>query len=279
MVIIMLKNIKVGIYKIQNKINNKVYIGQSKNIYLRWYNHRCDAKTKDYPLYRSIRKYGIENFSFSIIEECQISELTNKEDYWISFYNSYIPNGYNIAKAETHSSNLSIPKKYLDIIEDIENSSLKLQEIASKYNMSISQIGRINNGKAWRLENKNYPLRGHPPIDIEIIKEMLKENLTISQIAESLSITIPALKYILKSNNEKVSDTRKKMTSNKRIFMKDLKGNIIKNFISAKEAAEYLKKIKSSTENFELDSYRIAILRHTKNNKPYKGFLWEMDLD
>lgn len=273
----MLKNIKIGIYKIQNKINNKVYIGQSKNIYLRWYGHRCDAKVKDYPLYKAIRKYGIENFSFSIIEECQISELASKEDYWISFYNSYIPNGYNINKAETHCSNLKIPEKYLSIIKDIEASTLQLKEIAKKYNMSTVQIGRINNGKAWRLDNKNYPLRGHPPIDINIIKEMLKENLTISQIADALSISAPQLKYCLKKNNEKVSYIREKMTSNKRIFMKNLDGIIIKNFISAKAAAEYLKEIKSSTENFKLDSYRVAILRHARNNKPYKGFLWEME--
>lgn len=277
MVIIMLKNIKIGIYKIQNQLNNKIYIGQSKNIYRRWYGHRCDAKEKNYPLYNAMRKYGIENFSFEIIEECSISELANREDYWINFYNSYTPNGYNLAKAETHYSNLKVPDKYLNIIEDIESSPLKLKEIAEKYNMSIPQISRINNGKAWRLEDKTYPLRGNLPIDLDIVKEMLKENLTLSQIASALSVPTHNIKYLLNSNNEKVSNVRERMTSNKRIFMKNLEGKILKNFISAKEAAEYLKNKNSPIEEIALDSYRIAILRHSKNNKPYKGFIWSRE--
>lgn len=277
MVIEMLKNIKIGIYKITNLINNKIYIGQSKNIYRRWYSHRCDYKNKDLPLYNSIRKYGIDNFSFEIIEECQINQLSEKEDYWINHYNSYVPNGYNIKKAETHYSNITIPEKYLFIIKDIEESSLSLKDIAKKYDMSIGQIGRINNGRAWRLQDKQYPLRGHPPIEIEIIKDMLKENLTLSQIADALSVSVASLKYLLNINDQKVLEIREKMTSNKRIFMKDLDGNIIKNFISAKSAAEYLKEINKNSENLELDSYRIAILRHSKNKKPYKGFLWDRD--
>lgn len=273
----MLNNIKIGIYKITNLINSKVYIGQSKNIYKRWYSHRCDYKKKNLPLYYSMRKYGIENFSFEIIEECQIDQLSKKEDYWINNYNSYVPNGYNVKKAETHSSNISIPEKYLLIIKDIEESPLLLKEIAEKYHMSTGQIGRINNGRAWRLQDKQYPLRGHPPIKIEIIKDMLKENLTLSQIAEALSVSTSVLKYELEKNNQKVLGIREKMTSNKRIFMKNLNGEIIKNFISAKSAAEYLKELNEDFENLEIDSYRIAILRHSKNKKPYKGFLWDRD--
>ena len=277
----MLKNIKVGIYKICNIKNNKIYIGQSKNIYRRWYEHRCSVKNleKTIPLYFAMRKYGIENFSFSIIEECPIENLSAREDYWINFFNSYVPNGYNVKKAETHFSNINIPEKYLSIINDIENSTLKLKDIAKKYNLSTVQIGRINNGKAWRLQDKDYPLRGYPNIDIEVVKGMIKENLTISQIAEALSISTSSLKYLLKSKEEKISNIRNKMTSNKRIFMKNLEGEILKNFISAKEAAEFLKKELNKIANFELDSYRIAILRHAKNNKPYKGYLWSYNGD
>lgn len=58
-----------GIYKITNLTNNKVYIGQSKNIEERWSNHRKDSfniKDVEYnsPLHRAIRKYGLSNFEF-----------------------------------------------------------------------------------------------------------------------------------------------------------------------------------------------------------------------
>lgn len=265
-------NIKIGIYKIENLINNKVYIGQSKNIYKRWYGHRCDCKTKEYPLYQAIRKYGIENFHFSILEECKIEKLSEREDYWMNYYHSLTPNGYNINKAETHYTNLAIPQQYLDIIEDIETSELKLKDIATKYNMSSVQIGRINNGKAWRLDGKSYPLRGHQKLDIEIIQQMILSNLSISDIAAALSVTVPTLKGFLKKENIQIKDIREPFTSNKKIAMYDLNGELIKEFISAKRAAEFLKE--NPKNNLELDSYRIAILRNSKKNREYKGYIW-----
>lgn len=129
--------IKTGIYLIENLVNNKKYVGQSKNIYARWSGHRCDSKEKNLPLYFAMRKYGLENFKFSILEECDISDLPKKEDYWITYYNSYVPNGYNVNRAEAHGTNLSVPQKITDIMDDIENGTDKLKDIAIKYGMSI----------------------------------------------------------------------------------------------------------------------------------------------
>lgn len=90
----------IGIYKITNSINDKVYIGQSENIERRWKEHEKDSKTKHYALYLAMRKYGIENFKFEVIEECSIKELDEKEIYYIEQHNSYIhakdSNGYNM---------------------------------------------------------------------------------------------------------------------------------------------------------------------------------------
>ena len=61
-----------GIYKITNKVNGKVYIGQSRDIKRRWYEHRKvkgDYDRHSYPLYSAIEKYGIDNFEFEIIEK------------------------------------------------------------------------------------------------------------------------------------------------------------------------------------------------------------------
>ena len=88
------------IYKISNSQNQKVYIGQTiQEISKRFYNHIYCAynkdNMKDYPLYRAIRKYGKENFFIQIIEEVEDEQLNNREIYWIDYYNSYVPKGYN----------------------------------------------------------------------------------------------------------------------------------------------------------------------------------------
>lgn len=82
-----------GIYKITNNINGKIYIGQSIDIEHRWNEHQ-KAKTNFY-LHNAIRKYGIENFDFEIIEECEEHLLNSREIFWIDYYDSY-NNGYNL---------------------------------------------------------------------------------------------------------------------------------------------------------------------------------------
>ena len=89
-----------GIYKITNNITHKVYIGQTTDSNRRWKDHKRLAFTpnhKEYnkALYQAMRKYGIENFSFNLIEEIENkNERNNREIYWINYYNSY-NNGYN----------------------------------------------------------------------------------------------------------------------------------------------------------------------------------------
>ena len=65
-----------GIYKITNKLNNNCYIGKSIDIERRFKEHKTHAFYKkernrewNKVLYRAIRKYGLENFSFEVLEE------------------------------------------------------------------------------------------------------------------------------------------------------------------------------------------------------------------
>ena len=73
-----------GIYKITNNINNKCYIGQSKNIKRRFSEHKSEKYRKIHitkRLYRAITKHGIENFSFEIIEICNTIKLDERENF------------------------------------------------------------------------------------------------------------------------------------------------------------------------------------------------------
>lgn len=84
------------IYKITNNINNKVYIGKTAfSIDQRFKKHCYDAfrdENEHRPLYAAIRKYGVDNFSISLIEETDKPE--EREKYWIEYYGSF-KNGYN----------------------------------------------------------------------------------------------------------------------------------------------------------------------------------------
>lgn len=87
-----------GIYKIENLINGKLYIGQSKNIESRWKQHLSELNNHthhNYKLQRDWIEYGNEAFKFSILEGYE--SLDDKEKYFIEKYSS-IENGYNLAE-------------------------------------------------------------------------------------------------------------------------------------------------------------------------------------
>lgn len=148
----------IGIYKIENKLNHKCYIGQSVNIERRWSEHKVKSKISNGILYNAIRKNGLENFDFSIICECKVEELDEKEIYYIQQYNSLIPNGYNI-QLGGNTSKIAPSEKELSIIEDIISSDLTFDEIGNKYNLSRRTIIRINQGDTWYNNSYLYPLR------------------------------------------------------------------------------------------------------------------------
>lgn len=75
-----------GIYKITNLIDNKFYIGSSKNIYKRWNQHKTDLKNNKHHnsrLQNAYNKYGKENFIYEILENVDLENLIDKEQQYI----------------------------------------------------------------------------------------------------------------------------------------------------------------------------------------------------
>ena len=161
----------IGIYKITNKTNNKIYIGQSTNIEKRWGEHKRNAfnsntHTYHYPLYLAIRKYGLDNFVFEIVEECLTENLTKQEQYWMDYYNSLDGNyGYNLVPAESAKRgeycNWAVLTDFQ--VEQIENllqqTTIPMSQIAEMYQVSGSCVEDINKGCRRTKDNLQYPLR------------------------------------------------------------------------------------------------------------------------
>jgi len=86
------------IYKATNKINNKIYIGQTcSSLKIRIGEHRRSSKLKkeNSKFYNAIRKYGVDGFNFECIEACASKEeLNNKEIFYIKLFDCY-NSGYN----------------------------------------------------------------------------------------------------------------------------------------------------------------------------------------
>lgn len=108
------------IYKITNTINNKQYIGKTeRNISVRWKEHiRHIEMYPNIPLYKAMKKYGIQAFIIEQVEECDNAIINEREKYWIAFFNTY-QNGYNCTMGGEGS-----------LIEYDEN---ELQNIISRY--------------------------------------------------------------------------------------------------------------------------------------------------
>lgn len=92
-------NSRSGVYRILNRMNDKVYVGSSLDLGKRIHGHRLalnKGRHSNVYLQRSWNKYGEHCFKFSIIEICSPDTCVEREQFWIDWYESYLfKNGYN----------------------------------------------------------------------------------------------------------------------------------------------------------------------------------------
>lgn len=174
-----------GIYKIENLINHKVYIGQTIDIKTRWFHHK--TATDNFIIHKAFKKYGLDNFSFNILEECSKDELNNKEIYYINKYNSLVPNGYNMIEGGSNGAALAKRKKvnqyslngeYIQTFESISEAS-RQTNISDANIVSCCKHKRNYAGDfQWRYPDDNDK-------DIQCFEKIFKtkkKNVIIQQI-------------------------------------------------------------------------------------------------
>jgi len=182
-----------GIYRIENKVNNKVYIGQSVDIEhrKRWhFNALRRGKHWNKHLQNAWNKYGMEKFDFTIIETCSTSQLDDKEIYWISHYNS-MDSGYNESVGGRHT-------------EFSDNTKSKISIACSKDKNGF--YGKHHTGESKKImsaiKKEQYIGEKHPrstittEIALEIIRLLKQNKYTTQQVADIVGTSYHVVKCI-----------------------------------------------------------------------------------
>lgn len=156
-------NVKIYgvIYKITNKINGKIYIGQTTNDFDRRYSNNITKRTKNKHLKSSIEKYGLENFDICKVYDVAFSkeELDIKECMYIELYNcTNREKGYNIRGGGSRGKTSEETKQKLSELNKGENNPNygKHRSDETKKKISGANKGRHHTDETKEKMSKNH---------------------------------------------------------------------------------------------------------------------------
>jgi len=149
-----MENATYLVYLHRNKINGKVYIGQThyKNPIRRW-GHQGNGYCNQ-PFYQAIQKYGWDNFEHIILEDnIPESLITERESYWIQYYHATNPQyGYNIMDGSSWS--LEMRQKASENW-DLYNNREEKRELMIYLNKTLDRTGKNNSMYGTTRQGKN----------------------------------------------------------------------------------------------------------------------------
>lgn len=286
------------IYKIKNKKDDKVYIGQSINPEKRLMEHIYGRKNrKDTYFDRVIKKHGIENFIFEIIDKSNSQEEIDKlEQKYIEEFNSLIPNGYNILKGGRKQRGAWNSKEIDEY--DLDGNYINTYESASYYENFINKEYKTRTIRRSCVEhtkykNRQFRYKGEtPPEKYEkplpnhrtyVYQFDLNGNLinSYNSVTEASRKTNTCRTTIMgclngqykTANNyvwskskevdiEKINPKNPKKTL---IYKCDKNKKILKQYNNTREA--------EIDNNFKYNSYK-QILKYLDTNKMYNNYYW-----
>jgi group I intron endonuclease len=232
------------IYKLTNKLNQKVYIGQTRRtLEARISEHIRDANARrGYYISNAISKYGIESFKIEILAETEDADALNYlEEYYIRKYNS-VDHGYN-----------------------------------------LSYGGNSNTMDCAVTRNKHDAVMRSPEVRAKIsstLKKQISENGLASQYAERMH---KGFREYLKTDKFKQDCANRHLTpehfkalndaKNKKVRCYNELGEVVKSFDRVKDAAIWWLENGYSVKNY--GQLMDKIKQSDREHKYFKGLLWE----
>lgn len=169
------------IYKVTNKINNKIYIGMTtQNVVDRFSHHFYEAKKGSTSYFhRALIKHGRESFSVCLLDKaCTIQELKEKEIFYISKYNSLNRSiGYNLSKGGDGSPGVKFSEETKDKIRQ----------------KALNRKASPETRKLMSLRRKGLPLDPNTKLSLAKIAMRRKKNVIIHDILSKNSITVKGI--------------------------------------------------------------------------------------
>ena len=247
------------IYKITNKINGKVYIGQtSRSIQKRWEQHVYESYMPIEPykslLHRAIKKYGEESFSVIELENCKDEDLNDREIYWIDYYKSY-DDGYNLDRGGGGWRKCDDNQ-----ISELWNDGYSAGEIADRLGVNrdtitnhIRNIGVSKEEVLKRGVQRANKSRVKPVYQYDIDGNYIGEYQSIKEAEEAIGgikIKVTQVKYKLYGGYQwrrfkadkidSVKDIKIQTRQPKEVHQYGIDGKYIQSFRGSKDAAQYL---------------------------------------
>lgn len=177
------------IYLLRNedRLDNRVYIGQTNNIRQRMYAHKCNAKAKvNRPVYNWINEIGYDNVEVSIEMECSKNEAFELEEQTIKKYdidkNFQVLNEQHQKDYDPTKSFYNLCKNKEEIWEMYNNTDLPREEIIQKFGISPSMLSRVI--KQHGGSNRKTKLYGH----YEEIQQSIMNGVPMRQLAREYGV-------------------------------------------------------------------------------------------
>lgn len=250
------------IYCIENKIDHTKYIGQTaRTIDVRWKEHLRNIDQegkKNLHLYRALKKYGSENFTCYEIEKVPITELNDREKYWIQYYDSY-NNGYNSTLGGDGVTLLEVDiDKMRELYEELGN----IDKVASILNVSRSLVSD-------RLKKAGIPVKSFNIkknfTDEELLQKFNELHGNRKEIAQFFNCAPSTIIYRL---------NKLQMVNNHYLKATFEDGKEMK-FKTMIEAAKYMIKIGKARSNIPQNVVSAISKSISKRNGIAYGVAWE----